>query len=248
MKTKRILKNLLSVFWQASMLTPFLLFTSSLYTEKSAFQEFIEINKSFLGQKNALLFHHSLEKYTDGKLQEKNEVYDFFYGSSQLILIQDGGEEKIILSTPYGYWIQSIRLRSALKISGNFKAQGMDVQDLFRIDFEHDYRPLKQSSPHILLERTSSKMSYPFVKIEKSKNYFEAMFMDRNQKPLKKLRYYPSFVNGYYCFSKVEVNDLIFNRNQMQVYSILSIRQANLPLSFFSSTNMMRSLPYFKNL
>lgn len=31
-----------------------------------------------MGEKSSLLFHHSLEKYANGKLQERNEVYDFF--------------------------------------------------------------------------------------------------------------------------------------------------------------------------
>lgn len=123
----------------------------------------------------------------------------------------------------------------------------MDVQNIFRIDYESDYHLLEQNSftKSILLERKNAKMSYPFVKIFKQKDYFEGIFMDRNQKGLKRIRYFPSVINGYYCFHKVEINDLIFKTSETYIYSILSIKKAAIPKAFFTANKMMYILKYF---
>lgn len=221
---------------------------SSLDASSKVLSEFVKLNHSCVSSqiKSTLFFKHSLQIYENNNLKESYKVHDFFKGTDQLLLIKDKGEDKIFLNTQNGYWVQSARMRSALKISGNFKAHGMDVQDIFRIDFQNDYKIIESKNGKVYLERTNTKISYPFLSLEKKNQYFEGIFMDKNQRALKRLRYFPGNVSGFSCFQKVAVVDLIFHTDKTYVYAILSIQRASLPSSFFRPTNMMQAIPYFE--
>lgn len=220
--------------------------TSGVSKNSTIFKEFVSINNSFITNKHALFFQHVLDIYQNNNLVEHHEVDDFFYGSDQLLQIIANGKTQIFLSTANGFWAQNSRMRSPLKISGNFKAHGMDVQDIFRIDFKKDYSITNIFTNSVLLKRVNKKMTYVFVKITKTKKSFTLIFMDKNETPIKKIMYFPDKVGDFYCFKTIKVNDLIFHTDKTHVYKIISIKKANVPVSIFTSTNMLKILPYFQ--
>ncbi|WP_041610419.1 hypothetical protein [Treponema brennaborense] len=122
----------------------------------SFYDEFIRIN-NILGTQQYV----SLQKMLvaeDNKFVDEKSAITIFSGESQVTSLSG----TYFLSTPQGYWILNGKLKSPLKISGNFQIDEMEIQDILRIDYEKNYKKaVDDNEQGLLLERVSKKNGIP---------------------------------------------------------------------------------------
>lgn len=206
------------------------------------YKDFITINNAFIGK--SLLAEQTLTTYDLEKNKaEKLKAVSFFSGESQLTYF----DKSYFLGTNAGYWIMNNRMKTPLKVSGNYQVQQLEIQDILRIDFENDYLIEKNENNCVYLSRTNIKIVYPFLEVSKlSDSKYEILFKDKNGKKIKRAVYKNEKVSGYNCFYEIEIYDLIFNKNTYFVYTTNLIKKQKLPASLFNQNQMYNLITFIK--
>ena len=206
------------------------------------YKDFITINNAFIGK--SLLAEQTLTTYDLEKNKaEKLKAVSFFSGESQLTYF----DKSYFLGTNAGYWIMNNRMKTPLKVSGNYQVQQLEIQDILRIDFENDYLIEKNENNCVYLSRTNKKIVYPFLEVSKlSDSKYEILFKDKNGKKIKRAVYKNENVSGYNCFYEIEIYDLIFNKNTYFVYTTNLIKKQKLPASLFNQNQMHNLITFIK--
>ncbi len=206
------------------------------------YKDFITINNAFIGK--SLLAEQTLTTYDLEKNKaEKLKAVSFFSGESQLTYF----DKSYFLGTNAGYWIMNNRMKTPLKVSGNYQVQQLEIQDILRIDFENDYLIEKNENNCVYLSRTNKKIVYPFLEVSKlSDSKYEILFKDKNGKKIKRAVYKNENVSGYNCFYEIEIYDLIFNKNTYFVYTTNLIKKQKLPASLFNQNQMYNLITFIK--
>lgn len=206
------------------------------------YKDFITINNAFIGK--SLLAEQTLTTYDLEKNKaEKLKAVSFFSGESQLTYF----DKNYFLGTNAGYWIMNNRMKTPLKVSGNYQVQQLEIQDILRIDFEKDYLIEKNENNCVYLSRTNKKIVYPFLEVSKlSDSKYEILFKDKNGKKIKRAVYKNGYVSGYNCFYEIEIYDLIFNKNTYFVYITNLIKKQKLPASLFNQNQMYNLITFIK--
>lgn len=219
-----------------------LILNTSLFAKENFFEDFIKINNSLINK--SLCAKQKL--YTFYMEQEKVEFVEaisFFSGESQLTYF----DNSYFLGTSYGYWIMNNRMKTPLKVSGNYQVQEIEIQDILRIDFEKDYLIENLENNTVNLKRTNKKVLYPFLQIKQiSNDEFEILFKDRNYKNVKKALYKKGIVSGFECFSEIRIYDLVFSTKKFLKYATDSIVEIKLPSSMFNQNQMYNLINYIK--
>jgi hypothetical protein len=217
----------------------------------------ISINDTFNVQRNTLLAGQTLQIINnDNTIKSETRSFTFFSQQGELTLIKERTGNAYFLSTARGYWLYNKKLRTPLKISGNYKIVDIEIQDIFRIDYANDYKVLAfdDINETVFMERANRKMIYPYVLISKqyregnSDSLFEVCFMDRAQKPLRKLRFIPGLVDGYYCFNIIEVYNMVFEKTESARYITQSIKSVSAPAALFNESNMTQFISYIDSM
>jgi hypothetical protein len=218
---------------------------------------FISINDTFNNQQRALLAGQVLQIIINNNtIKSEIEAYTLFSREGQLTRIKENSGYTYFLATSRGYWLYNKKLRSPLKISGNYQVAEIEIQDIFRIDYAQDYLAIAfdDISGTVLMERTTRKMAYPYIRISKpsgddtSINIFEVCFMDRTQKPVRTLRFIPGNVNGYYCFETIEVYNAVFERTESAQYITQSVKTVSFPSALLNESQMIQLASYMDNM
>ena len=139
------------------------------------------------------------------------------------------------------------RMKTPLKVSGNYQVQQLEIQDILRIDFEKDYLIEKNENNCVYLSRTNKKIVYPFLEVTKlSDSKYEILFKDKNGKNIKRAIYKNGYISGYNCFYEIEIYDLIFNKNTYFVYTTNLVKEQKLPASLFNQNQMHNLITFIK--
>ncbi len=209
---------------------------------QAEFKKFVEINNALVNipiaaQQEVLLFENEA-------LRTRTPAKSFYFEDAHLVVF----DNMSFLSTVQGYWIMNNKLKSPLKVSGNYKAEQIEIQDILRIDFEHDYKKLEQpESDTLFLERTNTKMPYPYLRFESlGASAYRIHFMDRNKQPVRTIKYSGKKINGYFCFAELEIRDLIFSKQKYFKYITHSLQKVSLPKALFSPAQMKNLLVYVR--
>lgn len=206
------------------------------------YKDFITINNVFIGK--SLLAEQTVTTYDSEKNKaEKLKAVSFFSGESQLTYF----DKSYFLGTNAGYWIMNNRMKTPLKVSGNYQVQQLEIQDILRIDFEKDYVIEKNEENCVYLTRTNKRIVYPFLEVSKlSDSKYEILFKDKNGKNIKRAVYKNRYISGYNCFYEIEIYDLIFNKNSYFVYTTNLIKEQKLPASLFNQNQMYNLITFIK--
>ena len=208
----------------------------------SVFDDFIDLNNALIH--NSLYMEQVLLTYDQNhKKLDQLDAVSFFSKGSQLTQFDDS----YFLGTAYGYWIMNNRMKTPLKVSGNYQVQEIQIQDILRIDFEKDYAIEKYENGIIYLSRVNKKAAYPFLELSKvAESEYQIMFNDKNKKNIKKAIYKKGSVSGYNCFFEIEIYNLVFNTDTYFKYSTNLIQEIKLPDALFSQNQMYNLINYIK--
>ena len=206
------------------------------------YKDFITINNVFIGK--SLLAEQTVTTYNSEKNKaEKLKAVSFFSGESQLTYF----DKSYFLGSNAGYWIMNNRMKTPLKVSGNYQVQQLEIQDILRIDFEKDYVIEKNEENCVYLTRTNKRIVYPFLEVSKlSDSKYEILFKDKNGKNIKRAVYKNRYISGYNCFYEIEIYDLIFNKNSYFVYTTNLIKEQKVPASLFNQNQMYNLITFIK--
>lgn len=126
----------------------------------------------------------------NGKTSDETQITGFHRkGATFAILTPVGGSSLFFLNTDGGYYMMSKRMKTPLKIAGNYRQNGLDVQELLDIEYDKNYKVVEEQDGTVFLERTSKKMAYPRASIEEtessSQRAFRVLFYDLNNTPVR---------------------------------------------------------------
>lgn len=208
----------------------------------SFFNDFLSLNNALIDK--SLYMEQTLTTYDKNhKKINQLDAISFFSNSSQLTYF----DSTYFLGTMQGYWIMNNRMRTPLKISGNYQVQEIQIQDILRIDFERDYAIEKYENDIIYLNRVNKKAVYPFLEIRRvAESEYQILFNDKNNKNIKKAIYKKGNISGHDFFFEIEMYDMVFNKDEYFKYSTDLIKEIELPDSLFSQNQMYNLINYIK--
>ena len=205
------------------------------------YEQFTHINNVFVD--NGCRASQRLFVIEDDKITTEKEAESFFSGDSQLTFFDDFA----FLSNTQGYWIMNKKMKMPLKISGNYKVEEIEIQDVLRIDYANDYKIYGQSENELHLERTSKKMTYKYITFTYiSDNTYQIHFLDKDKKQIKELLYSARQVDDFYCFATIEIHSHVFTKNRYLKYETNGIELMDIPYSLFTSMQMTNLIDYVK--
>lgn len=219
-----------------------LVISKNIYSNENILNEFITLNNAFA--EKSLYAKQELIVYKDNDVVEKKDAYSFFCDFSQLTYF----DNNYFLGTNYGYWIMNNKMKTPLKVSGNYQVQEIEIQDILRIDYKKDYKVITNENGIITLERTNKKNNYPYLSLEKvGINEYKLIFLDKSKKQVKEVIYTKGVLNNENCFIKILITDLIFNKDKKIEFITLKIENMNLPNSLFNQNQMNNLILYIKS-
>jgi hypothetical protein len=226
-------------------------------TARDMLSGFISINDAYDVRSGALLAGQVLQIVINGgTIKSETKTYTVFSRQGELTRINENSGYAYFLATPRGYWLYNKKLRSPLKVSGNYQISEIEIQDIFRIDYAEDYSALTfdDANETVLMERANRKMAYPYILISKpaiegaSAGIFEVCFMDRTKKPVRTLRFISGVVDGYTCFKTIEVYNAAFDKTESARYITQSMKAASVPAALFNESQMIQLASYIDNI
>lgn len=194
---------------------------------------YIQEGKTFLTELQTIQYDESNNKVSD------DIAYGLFTEAEKMVRIENETGPQYFLSTAQGYWTFNSKLRSSLKISGSFKTEEVEIQDILQIDLLTEYKIVEDiDDTQILLERSSTKMAYPFIRLSKLNDAeYELIYMDRQKTPIRKIIYNAGTVDGFYMFSSLNITNLIFSKGY-SVWQTIGIEEVSVPPIFFLHSQM----------
>ena len=194
-----------------------------------AYNAFLELNSSYTSFSEAILTRqHSIKEKTD------SYVYCLHHKKGQCVRLKTNAKIQYFFGSDSGYYIYTNKLKSPLKISGAYKVEEFEIQDLLKIDLKDEYAIVEITNDVITLERQTNKKSpYKFIFFQSNVDgIYELVFLDNKKNPIRKLIYHKGNVDGFHCFRQIDAYNLLFNKNISWITE--NIQKADVPSSLFA--------------
>lgn len=200
------------------------------------YQDFLKLNSSSINIEKTVLTKQRIINYKGDKGQKSQDyVYCLLHKNGQCVQIKAKNKIQYFFSSDQGYWLFTNKLKSPLKVQGSYKVEEADVQDILKLDFEKEYDILDFKDSILSLERKGQKSAYKFIFFEKtSSNEYTIIFADNKKNPVRKLVYHSGEVDGINTFKQIDIYNLLFKRKAYSSWVTESIKEVNIPSSFFS--------------
>ncbi|MGP1454278.1 MAG: hypothetical protein ACTTJ7_00725 [Treponema sp.] len=131
------------------------------------------------------------------------------------------------------------KLKSPLKVSGSYKVEEFEVQDLLKTDFENEYAVIESEADVLTLERKTVQPAYKYILFQKNAaGAFELTFTDAKKNPVRKLVYHRGTVDGYDYFRQIDVYDVLFKKDTSTSWITEWIKPAEVPAALFHYSHM----------
>ena len=215
---------------------------------RTDYERFLSVNKAYGSDRTVLVQQRIIKqkKNAQRKNAQSNSVasksetaYCLFHKNGQCVRMKTKSGIQYFFSSDQGYWLLTKKLKSPLKISGSYKVEEFEIQDILKIDFRNEYRIADSTDGVLTLERTSSKAAYKFVLFEKTDDeVFELTFTDTKKNPVRTLRYSRGIVDGYECFKQIDIYNLLFDKDMVSTWITEGITPTDVPASLFQYSNM----------
>jgi len=228
--------------------------------ENNLYSELVKLNGAYVNSASSVLVTMKCTYYYADKKPEEGTLYALFNKYQELLKIELKTGNIYILDLDSGCYFLNNKLRSPLKVSGNYSIESAQVSDMLSIDFSKDYEleEFDTKAAKFLLKRTNNKLLYPYISVtvqnEKGtgEKIYELTFMDRSQKPVRKLQYTTGNVSGIRCFKKVVVYKSVLDNAGSSsydfIYTIDSIEKTTVNSALFNSVNMKDLCEYMEQL
>ncbi|CEM63064.1 hypothetical protein DWQ65_01585 [Treponema phagedenis] len=200
------------------------------------YDSFLKLNTIYVESENSLLTKVKVKNEKEDK--DIIAVYCLFHKQGQCIQIQSKSGTQYFFSSSQGYWVFNKKLKTPLKISGSYKAEEFEVQDILKTDFRNDYQMSGEESETLILERKTKKTTYHFILFKKIEESYELIFCDSKKNKLRKITYYPGKVNGFPCFYKIDIENLLFKKDSVSSWITEEVKTVSVPSSLFSLSNI----------
>lgn len=200
------------------------------------YKEFLKLNAGYTEAEDSFLTKQSIIKYEKNlKPIYSDSSYCLFHKNGQCVQIKSKNKIQYFFSSDQGYWLYNKNLKTPLKISGSYKIEEFEIQDILKTNFKADYKLISYEDGIFTLERQNQKAVYKFIFLaKKDKNIFELQFTDVRKVPIRKLVYHVSVVDGYLCFKKIDVYNLIFDKDSYSSWITENVRKVDISSSLFS--------------
>lgn len=209
---------------------------------------FLKINAGYTESSETFLTEQEVIKY-DKDLKEDSSLssYCLFHKTGQCVRIRSKNKLQYFFSADNGYWLYNKNLKMPLKISGAYKVEEFEVQDILKTNFKNDYKIIDYQDKKnkslinkgLILERQNQKASYKYIIFtKKADDIFELQFCDAKKNIIKKLIYHVENIDGYPCFAKIDVYNMLFEKNSYSSWITKSIKKVDIPSSLFSSSQI----------
>ena len=207
------------------------------------YERFLSVNKAYGSDRTVLVQQRIIKQKKNAQsnsVASKSETaYCLFHKNGQCVRMKTKSGIQYFFSSDQGYWLLTKKLKSPLKISGSYKVEEFEIQDILKIDFRNEYRIADSTDGVLTLERTSSKAAYKFVLFEKTDDeVFELTFTDTKKNPVRTLRYSRGIVDGYECFKQIDIYNLLFDKDIVNTWITEGITPTDVPASLFQYSNM----------
>lgn len=220
----------------------FLICSITAFSEELVFEpynEFLRLNEIYTETKESVLIQQSIIKCEkNGKKKSSETVYCLVHKNGQFVQIKTKAGLQYFFSSNQGYWIFNKKLKTPLKISGTYKVEEIEVQDVLKTNFKLDYKPVSLEGNILTLERKTQKAAYKFVLFENDGEIFELIFCDKNKNPVRKIVYHNGKVDKITCFNKIDIYNLLFKKDSYSSWITEKIKTVNVPSSLFTHTQI----------
>lgn len=198
---------------------------------ETSYQAFLELNYSYTNHPEAVLVRQQSIKNENSK-KDSSDIYCLHHKKGQCVRLNSNKKTQYFFASDSGYYLYTNKLTSPLKISGAYKIEEAEIQDLLKIDFKNDYS-IVEIKDELLLERQTKKSPYKFISFRiAEKDIYELAFLDNKKNPVRKLVYHAGNVDGFLCFKQIDVYNLLFNKNVSWI--TISIQIVDVPSSLFA--------------
>lgn len=203
------------------------------------YESFLAINTAYAPEQTVLVKQSIVKRKADAQSKISDTAYCLFHKNGQCVRIKTKTGVQYFFSSDQGYWLLTKKLKSPLKISGAYKVEEFEVQDMLKTDFKHEYRIAGSEGSVLTLERTTTKAAYKFVLFEKTDtDTFELTFTDTKKNPVRKLTYRRGTVDGYDCFREIGIYNLLFDKDSVSSWITERILPLDVPAALFTYSNM----------
>ena len=199
------------------------------------YNEFLHLNSAYTTIEEPILIKQNIIKHSDKNASPiSDNVYCLFHKKGQCVRLKDKQKVQYFFSSEAGYWLYTKKLDSPLKISGAYKVEEFEIQDILKIDFQNEYKVVETKDEKVVLERIKNKSSYKFIFFERQDDIsYSLIFADSKQVPIRRIVYKTGVVDGFPCFKQIDIYNLLFQTKGMSSWCTERIKQVNIPSSLF---------------
>ncbi len=211
------------------------------FSSYAQYMEFLKLNALYTQIEEPLLVRQEIIKYKDENTEKaKDYVYCLFHKNGQCVQIKTAKNKmQYFFASPQGYWLYTNKLKTPLKISGSYKVEEHEIQDILKIDFQNEYKIIECDDLHIVLEKVSGKSAYKFIFFEaggwkdaKEQSY-SITLCDNKKNQVRRFVYHKGDVDGFTLFSQIDIYNLTFKREEHMEWHTLSVQEVSVPTSLF---------------
>lgn len=201
--------------------------------ERTDYEEFLAVNSTYVADKTVLVKQVMIKRKKSAGYNT-NDAYCLFHASGQCVRINFKRTVQYFFSSNEGYWLFTKKLKSPLKISGSYKVEELEVQDLLKTDFKHEYTVIASEAGILTLERKTTGPVYKYILFQKTGDAtFELTFTDTKKKPVRKFVYHRGTVDGYDCFKQIDIYNVLFNKDIGDSWITEWIKPVEVPHTLF---------------
>jgi len=219
-----------------------------------SYMSFLSLNQAYTNIEEPILTRQEIIKYTKEKVEKTREsVYCLFHKNGQCVQITNAKKKvQYFFASPQGYYLYTNKLKTPLKISGSYKVEESEIQDILKTDFQNEYKIIEESDTQLVLEKVGGKSIYKFIIFEagihsdgsfstsqnlKEKGY-SLTFCDNKKNKVRRIIYYQGVMNGMQLFTQIDVYNLLFKKEEYMSWQTVSMQKASLPASLFTSSKI----------
>ena len=215
-----------------------------------SYVEFLSLNQAYTTIEESILTKQEIIKYTKEKVEKsKNSVYCLFHKNGQCVQIKNAKKRvQYFFASSQGYYLYTNKLKTPLKISGSYKVEESEIQDILKTDFQNEYKIIEESDAQLVLEKVGGKSIYKFIIFEvgiHTENSFSTSqnvkeggysltFCDNKKNKVRRLVYYKGVVDGFSVFKQIDVYNLLFKKGEYMSWQTVSMQKAIVPASLFT--------------
>lgn len=200
---------------------------------REEYEKFLQMNDMYVSPEEAFLAKVRMKGGKEGE----ERAYCLSHPKGQCVEIKQKSGMQYFFRTDGGYFLFNGKLHAPLKISSSYKISDIEVQDIINIDFRKNYSLASEEDEKLLLERKGGS-SYKFIVFQKIGEALSLSFLDGKKTPLKRISYYIGEVDGKKCFSRFDIEDLLFKDKAEVSWIIEGLKPVSVPSSLFSLSNI----------